>query len=293
MSMKKIYQGLPQKRRVAQPRPPVPIPPAVGPELVTSSLDEVEYPSEDGNPMAENTAQGRAMVDIESVLRAHFARDTVFVGIDLLVYYVRNQPKFSVAPDILVALDVPGGHRDSYKIWEVGRVPDFMMEVASTSTAAEDAGRKKDLYARLGVREFWLYDPKGGMHAPRLQAFELRHGRYDPLVPEWAVAPVLAIRSRVLGLEFRFDGEDLRLWNPVTERYLLRVGEAEAARADAETGRQEAEARAQAAAEARRKAEARERAANDACRQAEEARRETEALLAELKERLRKSRDAE
>ena len=36
-----------------------------------------------------------------------------------------------------------------------------MLEVASPSTWREDVGRKRDVYAELGVKEYWLYDPEG------------------------------------------------------------------------------------------------------------------------------------
>ena len=94
------------------------------------------------------------------VLRDYFEqRPPAFVGIDLIVYYVKDKPQYSVAPDVFVTLGVDGGHRDTYKIWEERKVPDFVMEMASTWTAVRDAGRKKDLYHRLGVEEYCMYDP--------------------------------------------------------------------------------------------------------------------------------------
>jgi Uma2 family endonuclease len=38
--------------------------------------------------------------------------------------------------------------------------PDLAIEILSASTAANDRGRKKQLLARHGVREFWLVDPE-------------------------------------------------------------------------------------------------------------------------------------
>jgi Uma2 family endonuclease len=39
-------------------------------------------------------------------------------------------------------------------------VPDLIVEVLSTSTAAQDRGEKKAIYERNGVREYWLVDPR-------------------------------------------------------------------------------------------------------------------------------------
>lgn len=48
-----------------------------------------------------------------------------------------------------------------YKLWEEGgRVPVFVMEVSSRKTWLEDIGNKKALCARLGVADYFLFDPE-------------------------------------------------------------------------------------------------------------------------------------
>lgn len=42
-------------------------------------------------------------------------------------------------------------------------VPDLAAEILSPSTAARDRGEKKGAYARAGVREYWLVDPRARM----------------------------------------------------------------------------------------------------------------------------------
>lgn len=42
-------------------------------------------------------------------------------------------------------------------------VPDLVAEILSPSTAARDRGEKKGAYARAGVREYWLVDPRARM----------------------------------------------------------------------------------------------------------------------------------
>jgi Uma2 family endonuclease len=40
--------------------------------------------------------------------------------------------------------------------------PDFVAEILSEGTAYKDLGAKKDLYARHGVREYWVVHPGSG-----------------------------------------------------------------------------------------------------------------------------------
>ncbi len=41
-------------------------------------------------------------------------------------------------------------------------VPDVVFEILSRSTRSRDRGEKKAIYARNGVREYWLVDPRAG-----------------------------------------------------------------------------------------------------------------------------------
>ena len=53
--------------------------------------------------------------------------------------------------------------------------PDLVVEILSPSTSANDWGYKKDLYARHGVKEFWLVDP----YAKQVIVMLLKDGSYE------------------------------------------------------------------------------------------------------------------
>ena len=58
--------------------------------------------------------------------------------------------------------------------------PDLMVEILSPSTEARDRGYKKSLYARFGVAEYWIMDPKTQaieVHALGSDGYEMK-GRY-------------------------------------------------------------------------------------------------------------------
>lgn len=222
-------------------------------------LADETHPSEDGLPMAWDQFQCRAMVDCEYPLRHHFVqRMDVLVAIDLRVYYSEGPPPKDVVPNLFVAVGVPSYVREIYRIAEEGKAPDWVLEVASKPTYRRNVGEKKDLYEALGVGEYFVYDPQGGMHDPRLQGWVLRGGRYKELADLQRPGAHRALRSKALGLELWFDGRALRLWNPATRHYLRTIAESrqradkEEARARREKARaDEAEARTRRAVEAR------------------------------------------
>lgn len=63
-----------------------------------------------------------------------------------------------VQPDILVVCD-------RKKLDDKGcrGAPDFVIEILSPSNASKDAIKKRDLYEKHGVKEFWLVDPSHRM----------------------------------------------------------------------------------------------------------------------------------
>lgn len=210
-----------------------------------------------------------------------------------MLYYEEDRTNVAVVPDIFVAFGVPDEDLYWYKLWEQGKAPDFVVEVASPSTAKQDLEFKKALYERLGVREYCVFDPLGELHWPRLQLFQSVAGQYRSAVRRGEPEGPLALTSVVLGLELRFEENRLRLWDPVAGEYLLEPDEQEAARQAEKAGRlAEAAARrkaeaAQRVAEAQAAAEAQARQESDERAEAEaQARRAVEAQLARLKAQL-------
>ncbi len=219
----------------------------------------VDYPSSDGKPMAENDAQLAAILYAVGALRVYFAaRADVYVSGDLLMYYEEGNPRVSVAPDAFVVLGVEDRVRMNYKVWEEGKGPDFVLEVASPSTWREDVGPKRSTYARLGVREYVLYDPAGEHLSPVLQGYRLVGGVYERQVAVESIDRTLALRCETLGLELRTkQGGEMRFRDPATGQDLLSHGEEHAARQEEAAARRAAEIQAEKEAAARRAAEAR------------------------------------
>ncbi len=177
---------------------------------LTYVLPDLEYPSSDGLPMAESDAARDYLIYGVEALSLHFqTRTDVYISGNLFIYYEQGNPKAVVAPDVFVVFGVEKKKRLSYKLWtENQKVPDFVLEVTSKSTVSEDQGTKKGLYAYLGVKEYFQYDPTADYLKPSLQGFRLVQGVYLP-IPSKTESGDLLVFSEVLGLELRRqqDGE--------------------------------------------------------------------------------------
>ena len=219
--------------------------------------ETIEYPESDGLPMAENDFQLRTMTYAIEALDHHFrTRSDVYVSGDLFLYHEENNNRARIAPDVFVVFGVPGHRRRTYLLWQEGKAPDFVMEVSSPSTWQADQGSKRDTYAKIGVPEYWLYDPTGDYLTPRLQGFRLVDGQYVPIPVR--DDGVLAGHSEVLALELRLYPDDrFRFHDPLAGQDLLSLEEAERGRDVEAQARQAAESRLQESEAAREALEAR------------------------------------
>ena len=216
---------------VKQPPPPaLPVPPI-----------PLEYPESDGRPMAETDVHARCIIDSRVALENYVADEPdVYVSGNLLIYYEEGETTQSVAPDVFVVRGVPKRERRTYKLWEEGRAPDFVLEVTSRGTRGEDLGAKRGLYEWLQIPEYFLFDPRGEHLDPPLQGFRLAQGRYERM----EAAADGALASERLGLELTIHDGDLRFRDPRTGRRLPTPAEEAAARRAAEARAADAEARA-------------------------------------------------
>ncbi|MYE85378.1 MAG: Uma2 family endonuclease [Gammaproteobacteria bacterium] len=191
----------------------------------------VEYAESDGKPMAESIIHLRVAIDVITPLQNHYrGRLDAFVGGNLMMYYEEGNPRRSVSPDVFVTLEVPSEPpRPTWKVWEEGKLADFVLEVTSKMTRGKDEGPKKRLYQRLGVSEYWQFDPTGDYLNPKLKGQRLRSdGQYAQIALEESQEGLRG-KSAVLGLELRLEDGRLRFFDPEASEYLLTSAEQSAA----------------------------------------------------------------
>jgi Uma2 family endonuclease len=132
--------------------------------IQASVKPEIEYPDDDGEPMADNTLQFKWIVLIKENLERVFRNDpNVFVAGNLLWYPVEGEPTIRTAPDAMVALGRPKGRRGSYKQWEEDNVaPQVVFETLSPANRPAEMERKFKFYEQYGVEEYFIYDLDDG-----------------------------------------------------------------------------------------------------------------------------------
>lgn len=234
------------------------------------------YPDSDGRPMGDTDFHNQALRWLQDALEDYYANTKdVYVARNLVMYYKQGDPKSRRDPDVLVAKGVVGKHkRRSFRFWEEGVVPCVLFEIASKDTWRVDLNDKPKLYASLGVKEYFLFDPEGVYLDPVLQGFRTVKGKPVAMRP----AADGSLMSKQLGLRLIAEDVMLRLIDVQTgERVLTKDERSERLEQLSEQERQRAEQEHQRAEQERQRAE-----------QAEQRAQALEAELRRLREHLEK-----
>ena len=185
--------------------------------MITSTI---YYPSGDGEPVAETFDHLYVILITIEVLRLYLQDVQACILGNQFLYYEEGNSGKRCAPDVMVIFGVKPGSRDNYKIWEEGAVPSVVFEMTSRGTKEKDNVEKKNLYAQIGVQEYWQFDPKGEWISEQLRGFQLVDGQYVPILNSISIA--LGLRLEVTGSLISFyrldNGEKLLIPLELQER---------------------------------------------------------------------------
>jgi Uma2 family endonuclease len=208
----------------------------------------VVYPETDGMPLPDGEYQAPLYREIVGAVQTFFSdRPDVHVNGNTMFYYEEGNPRRVVSPDCYVAfgVDVEAIFRNNtYLLWEMGKPPDFVLEIGSRSTARVDLGSKRDLYARLGIGEYWRFDGTGGdFYREPLVGEYLDNGEYRRFDLHQEADGMVWAHSPTLNLDLCWVDGRLRYYNPATGTFLLNQQEEHSAVEAERASRQAAEAR--------------------------------------------------
>ena len=196
---------------------------------------KIVYPETDSKPLPDGEYQSPIFRDVVGTLETHFRdRPGVHVNGNTLFYYEEGDPRRVVSPDCYVVFAVNVEIiflNNTYLLWEMGKPPDLVLEIGSASTARHDLGPKRDLYARLGVGEYWKYDGTGGnFYGEPLVGEYLEDGEYRRFELHHEADGMVWGHSPTLELDLCWENSLLRYYDPHARSYLLNQEEEHAAR---------------------------------------------------------------
>jgi Uma2 family endonuclease len=203
--------------------------------LVLEQDDDIFYPETDGLPMADNTLQYEWIVTFKGGLDALFAdRDDVFVAGNLFWYPVKGNNKTVTAPDAMVVLGRPKGHRSSYRQWlEEDIPPQVVVEVLSPGNTIAEMTGKLHWYEKYGVQEYYIYDPDNNTCTGWVRSGKVLQ----------KIAQMNGWKSPLLGITFQLADKTLAVVRPdgkSFESYMDVTHRANAAEARAEAAQRQA-----------------------------------------------------
>ena len=219
-----------------------------------ATTTKVFYPETDDMPMPDGEYQAPLYIRIVGILLTFFRHiPDAHVNGNTFLYYVEGNPRRFVSPDCYVVFDLSDAALESlslegnntYLLWEVGKPPDFILEIGSPSTGNVDTGSKRDLYAELGVGEYWRYDGTGGdFYGEPLVGERLVDGEYQRFEMRYEDDGDVWAHSDALNLDLWWRDGELRFWDTVAGEWLLTQDEEHDGRLAERSGRLDAEARA-------------------------------------------------
>ena len=199
------------------------------------------YPESDGKPMADTDLHLYWIKRVQDMLETYFSQHPeVYISGNIMMYDIEGPMRTAVSPDILVAFGLGQKFRRTYKVWEEGKPPDFVMEFSSKRTYRNDLDEKMALYARMNIPDYFLYDPDRRYLPAPLMGFRLVEGTYVEIAPDVHGR----VHSETLNLDFALLDDGLAIYDPQAQRWLQTAAEKaeeRAKRAETEIERLQAE----------------------------------------------------
>lgn len=172
------------------------------------------HPTEE-DLMGESSIHADLVLYLMLILRWLFHRQRYAIFENLNFYQTANPQESPLTPDIAVIKGAEFQDLPSWRIGKNGPAPQVVFEIGSSETWIRDLEEKPALYTRMGVQEYFAYDPhKHLLPKPK----ERRHQKARRLFG-WRLDPV---KGEMYELPLRSDGS---LWSIHLESLLVPEGQ--------------------------------------------------------------------
>ena len=157
------------------------------------------------NLMGETTIHFNARASATEVLRRYYANkgQKVFIASDLHTLYPGENAFY---PDLLIVFDVDAYHRRSWNVHREKKGLDFVLEIISKGSRRNDQVEKLNLFARLGIPEYFIFDPDQYKLTGYALQIDDNFNHYQKIIPEQDDR----VFSAILGLELMVEDYQLR-----------------------------------------------------------------------------------
>jgi Uma2 family endonuclease len=173
-------------------------------DAMVAELDISHLVTEDDTPVDNSQSEKQQRLLVEPLYSSWLPGMPFIAAAHVGVFYALKQDP--IVPDAMLSLglemptDWSQKQNRCYFVWEFGKVPDVCIEIVSNregdelslSRKSQQKGKnlsKKELYARIGVPYYAVFDPLEQLQNPeemdgsRLRTWALREGRYHALQP--------------------------------------------------------------------------------------------------------------
>ena len=161
---------------------------------------------------------------LDALIMRNRSPESTFINTNTFICYDPTDLNRRLAPDFYLAFGVDAQairDRLTYMPWEAGKAPDFVLEIASPTTARNDLTLKRGIYAQIGVTEYWRFDPTGGdLYGEALAGETLVEGTYERLHVTTQPDGHPKGFSPVLGLTLSWHDGDFRAYDEKTGEYV-------------------------------------------------------------------------
>ena len=137
--------------------------------------DSLSFDPDEPESLPDAMFQYQILEEILHVLGTHITTlhpsEEVFRSSNTFICYEPEDLNVRVGPDFYAAFGVDSlaiKQRKLYLPWEVGKPPDFALEIASESTAQQDLIAKRQIYARIA------FPNTGALTAPEASSTDSR-----------------------------------------------------------------------------------------------------------------------
>ena len=217
----------------------------------TAIDDLIDFNPDEPGPLPDAMQQDQPLQELLHILAARFTGfgriPDVFLSSNTFICYDPSNLNVRVSPDCYLAFGVDAWairRRRLYLPWEVGKPPDLALEVASESTGWQDVVEKRDIYAKIGIGEYWRFDSTGGeFHDRPLAGDRLVDGEYRSVELTEEPDGLLKGYSPTLELSLCWNDGRLTFYEPGSGIYLSNLGESQAALEATQAALEESQAR--------------------------------------------------